>query len=53
VVIDMPQTIEFATNAEAPDLLHRDLVNVAAWFGPRGVWVDVEATFVELLALAW
>ena len=53
MLIDMPQSVEFVTNADAPDLLHRDLVNVAAWFGARGLRVDVEATFVELLALAW
>ena len=53
VVIDMPQAVEFATNADAPDLLHRDLANVATWFGARGLRVDVEATFVELLTLAW
>ena len=53
VLIDVPQAVEFTTNAEAPDLLHRDLANVAAWFGRRGLTVDVEATFAELLALAW
>lgn len=53
VVIDVPQAVEFATNPDAPDLLHRDLENVAAWFSRRGAPVDVEKTFVELLALAW
>jgi RIO kinase 1 len=53
VVIDMPQAVEFSTNAEAPDLLHRDLENVAAWFGARGVTIDVEREFAELLALVW
>lgn len=52
VLIDVPQAIEFATNPEAPGLLHRDLANVASWFGRLGLDVDVEATFVELLALA-
>lgn len=53
VVIDLPQAVEFATNERAPDLLHRDLENVGGWFARRGLSVDVEATFVELLALAW
>jgi RIO kinase 1 len=53
VVIDMPQAVEFSTNPEAPDLLHRDLENVAAWFGARGVTVEVEPAFAELLALIW
>lgn len=53
VVIDLPQAVEFTTNADAPELLHRDLANVATWFGRRGVEVDVEAVFAELVALAW
>jgi RIO kinase 1 len=53
VVIDLPQAVEFTTNVDAPDLLHRDLANVAAWFGRRGLEVDVEAAFGELIGLAW
>jgi RIO kinase 1 len=52
VVIDMPQAVEFVSNAEAADLLHRDLSNVGAWFEARGRRVDVERIFAELLALA-
>ena len=53
VLIDLPQAVEFVTNPHATDLLHRDVENVAAWFDRNGVPVDVEATFAELLALAW
>ena len=53
VIIDLPQAVEFISNADAPDLLHRDLTNVAAWFERRGVAVDVEAVFAELIGLAW
>lgn len=53
VLIDLPQAVEFATNPHATELLHRDVENVADWFGRNGVEVDVEATFAELLALAW
>ncbi|MGH2402516.1 MAG: RIO1 family regulatory kinase/ATPase [Candidatus Limnocylindria bacterium] len=53
VIIDLPQAVEFTTNAEAPELLHRDLANVAGWFGRRGLPVDVEAVFGEMIALAW
>ena len=53
VLIDLPQAVEFITNADAPDLLHRDVANVAAWFGRHGIEVDVEAVFAELLALAF
>ena len=53
VVIDVPQAVEFTTNTDAFELLHRDLANVAEWFGRRGVAVDVEAVYAELVSLAW
>lgn len=53
VIIDLPQAVEFSTNAEAPELLHRDLANVAEWFERRGIAVDMEALFGELIGLAW
>jgi RIO kinase 1 len=48
-IIDFPQAVDATTNPAAFDLLHRDLQNVATWFGRRGVAVDVEAGFAELL----
>lgn len=53
VVIDMPQAVEFTTNTYAFDLLHRDVANIGAWFNRRGIAVDVEALFAELVVLAW
>jgi RIO kinase 1 len=53
IVIDVPQAVEFTTNADAYDLLHRDVANVADWFTRRGLAVDVEAVYAELVALAW
>lgn len=53
IVIDLPQAVEFTTNADAYDLLHRDVANVGEWFTRRGVPVDVEGLYAELLALAW
>jgi len=52
VVIDLPQAVEFTTNADAYDLLHRDVSNVADWFSRHGARGDVEALYPELLALA-
>ena len=52
-VIDLPQAVEFTTNSDAYDLLHRDVANVGEWFTRRGAAVDVEALYAELLALAW
>ena len=49
VLIDFPQAVDATTNPAAPELLHRDLANVAAWFGSRGAPIDVERVFGELL----
>jgi len=48
-IIDFPQAVDATTNPAAFDLLHRDLENVATCFGRRGVAVDAEAAFAELL----
>jgi RIO kinase 1 len=48
-LIDFPQAIDARTNPAGPELLHRDLSNVAAWFGRRGAPIDVEAVFAELV----
>jgi RIO kinase 1 len=53
VIIDLPQAVEFTTNSDAFELLHRDVANVADWFGRRGLKVDVESFYAELVALAW
>ena len=53
VVIDLPQAVEFTTNADAFELLHRDVANAGDWFARRGVDVDVEGVYAELVALAW
>lgn len=52
VVIDLPQAVEFTTNTDAYDLLHRDVTNVGEWFMRHGSTVDPEALYAELLALA-
>jgi RIO kinase 1 len=49
VAIDFPQAVDATTNPSAPDLLHRDLENVAAWFARRGAPIDVEALYAELV----
>jgi len=53
VIIDLPQAVEFTTNPDAFELLHRDVANVGDWFGRRGVAVDVEALYAELVGIAW
>lgn len=53
VLIDLPQAVEFTTNPDAFELLRRDVDNIAGWFGRRGVAVDVEALYAELVGIAW
>ncbi|MGQ0609283.1 MAG: RIO1 family regulatory kinase/ATPase domain-containing protein [Chloroflexota bacterium] len=53
VIIDLPQAVEFVSNPDAFELLHRDLANVAGWFDRQGIGVDVEALYAELVAVAW
>lgn len=53
VLIDLPQAVEFTTNPDAFELLHRDVANVGGWFARRGVAVDAEALYGELVGIAW
>ena len=49
-IIDVPQAVDVATNINAFDYLHRDLVNVAKWFAPRNVEFDPDELFNDLLS---
>jgi RIO kinase 1 len=53
VLIDFPQAVDVHTNPEAPGLLHRDVTNVATWFGRRGVNIDPERVFGRLVSEMW
>ncbi|MDQ1551653.1 MAG: kinase 1, partial [Actinomycetota bacterium] len=50
VVIDLPQLVEVASNPTGMDFLHRDCVNVCAWFARQGLDADPEAVFADLVA---
>ncbi|HSL73942.1 MAG TPA: RIO1 family regulatory kinase/ATPase [Ilumatobacteraceae bacterium] len=47
--IDFPQAIDIAANLQGLDFLHRDVLNVCDWFQRRGIEVDAEELFAELL----
>jgi RIO kinase 1 len=53
IVIDLPQIVDIAANPSGFDFLHRDVVNVSAWFTRRGVDVDPEEVFADLVAQLW
>ncbi len=47
--IDFPQALDLAANPQGLNFLHRDIVNVCTWFGRRGLPVDPEQVFADLL----
>jgi RIO kinase 1 len=51
VVIDFPQAVDARTNVHAPDLLQRDVNNVAEWFGRQRVPIDADELYGDLLGL--
>jgi RIO kinase 1 len=53
VIIDLPQLVDLAGNAHGFDFLLRDCTNVCAWFQRRGLAVEPEDLFGELVAHAF
>lgn len=53
VIIDMPQVIDLAANPTATDFLMRDVHNVCAWFNRKGLDVDEDDLFAELVVAAF
>lgn len=52
--IDFPQAVDLAANPQGLDFLHRDVTTVCRWFQRRGLDLDPEERFAELLTLvAW
>lgn len=48
--IDFPQSIDIAANLQGIEFLHRDVLNVCEWFQRRGLDVDAEEVFADLLS---
>ena len=53
VVIDLPQAVPSLENLEATDFLHRDVHNICAWFVRKGMDLDPEDVFVEVLSVSF
>ena len=49
--IDLPQAMELASNPQGIGFVHRDVVNVCGWFRQRGLDVDAEQLFADLLTV--
>ena len=53
VIIDLPQIVDLAGNTNGLDFLMRDCANVCTWFRARGLEVDEQELFGDLLAHAF
>ncbi len=53
VIIDLPQVVDLVGNPAGTDFLMRDCANICAWFRARGLPVDEQDLFGELLAHAF
>jgi RIO kinase 1 len=52
-LIDLPQAVDVGVNDHALNLLHHDVTTMATWFRRKGLAVDGEAWFAELLTEAF
>ena len=53
VVIDLPQIVDLVGNPNGMDFLLRDCTNICGWFRARGLEVDEQELFGELMAHAF
>ncbi|MBL0747372.1 serine/threonine protein kinase [Nocardioides sp. G10] len=53
VIIDLPQVVDLVGNPRGMDFLLRDCANMCAWFRSRGLPVDEQELFGELMAHAF
>jgi RIO kinase 1 len=53
VIIDLPQIVDLVGNAAGFDFLLRDCTNVCEWFARRGLDVDGQELFGDLMAHAF
>ncbi|WP_183094303.1 serine protein kinase RIO [Nocardioides stalactiti] len=53
VIIDLPQVVDLVGNAAGFDFLLRDCTNVCEWFVRRGLEVDPQELFSDLMAHAF
>jgi RIO kinase 1 len=53
VIIDLPQVVDLVGNAHGMDYLLRDCTNICGWFRGKGLEVDEQELFDELMAHAF
>ncbi|MEV4001785.1 RIO1 family regulatory kinase/ATPase [Actinomadura sp. NPDC049753] len=53
VMIDLPQVVDIVGNPKGMDFLMRDCHNMATWFTNRGLEIDEQELFADLLAMVF
>ncbi|YAL83029.1 serine protein kinase RIO [Dermacoccaceae bacterium W4C1] len=53
VIIDLPQVVDLVGNLNGTEFLLRDCTNICGWFRQRGLEVDEQELFAELMAHAF
>ena len=53
VIIDLPQIVDLVGNANGLDYLLRDCANICGWFRGKGLEVDEQELFAELMTHAF
>jgi RIO kinase 1 len=53
VMIDLPQVVDIVGNPQGMDFLMRDCHNMATWFTNRGLEVDEQELFADLLTMVF
>jgi RIO kinase 1 len=53
VIIDLPQMVDLVGNPRGMDFLLRDCANMCAWFRSRGLEIDEQELFGDLMAHAF
>jgi len=53
VIIDLPQVVDLAANPNGFDFLLRDCSNICSWFRARGLAVDAQEVYADLVTHAF
>jgi len=53
VMIDLPQVIDIVGNPKGMEFLLRDCHNMATWFTNRGLEIDEQELFADLLTMVF
>lgn len=53
VIIDVPQLVDLVANPNAYEFLYRDCTNMANWFAAKGLAIDGEEFYSDVVARAW